>query len=76
MALKINHKAGIRHTFAARPDLKAVHVLPSGAHYFNLDHAEQALSEGEELTTLTPDSPELQPTAKEAQKPATSNFLF
>lgn len=71
MATKINHKAAIRHTFAARPDLKAVHVLPSGEHFFNLDHAEEALNEGEELTTLTPDSEELKATAKDAPKPAT-----
>lgn len=62
----IKHKAGIRETFAARPDLKAVHVLPSGEHYFNLDHAEKALAEGEELVTLAPDSEEL----KEDEKPA------
>lgn len=68
MATKVNHKAGIRHTFAARPDLKAVHILPSGEHYFDLDHAEQALAEGEELITLTPESEELKPTPKEAAK--------
>ncbi len=71
MATKINHKAAIRHTFAARPDLKEVHVLPSGEHFFNKAHAEEALAEGEELVTLMPDSDELKPTAKEAQKPAT-----
>ena len=71
MATKINHKAAIRHTFAARPDLKEVHILPSGEHYFNKDHANEALAEGDELVTLTPESPKLQPTAKEAQKPAT-----
>ena len=71
MATKINHKAGIRHTFAARPDLKEVHILPSGEHFFDKAHAEEALAEGEELVTLTPDSAELQPTGKEVQKPAT-----
>ena len=68
MATKINHKAGIRATFAARPDLKQVHLLPSGDHYFNLDHAEQALAEGEELVTLAPDSEELK--SKPNEKPA------
>ncbi|AWM31353.1 hypothetical protein [Hymenobacter nivis] len=62
----IKNKAGIRETFAARPDLKAVHVLPSGEHYFNLDHAEQALVEGEEITTLGPDADAL----KDDEKPA------
>lgn len=69
MATKVNHKAAIRHTFAARPDLKEVHLLPSGEHFFNRDHAEEALAEGEELVTLTPESDELKPTAKEVQKP-------
>lgn len=52
MALQINDKKGIRETFAARKDLKEVHVLPSGEHYFTLDHAKQALHESEEITTL------------------------
>ncbi len=59
MATQINHKAGIRDTFKARPDLKEVHILPSGEHYFNKAHAEQALAEGEELVTLASDSDEL-----------------
>ena len=62
----IKNKAGIRETFNACPDLKEVHILPSGEHYFNLDHAEQALVEGEEITTLAPDAEEL----KDDEKPA------
>ena len=68
MASLINNKAGIRATFKARPDLKAVHVLPTGAHYFNLDHAEEALQEGEEITTLAADSPELRDEEKPVKK--------
>ncbi|MBO2009178.1 hypothetical protein [Hymenobacter negativus] len=40
MATIINNKAGIRDTFAACPDLKAVYVLENGDHYFNKKHAE------------------------------------
>lgn len=71
MATKVNHKAGIRHTFAARPDLKEVHILPSGEHYFDLNHAKEALAEGEEVVTLTPESEELKPTTKGTEKSAT-----
>lgn len=66
MATQINDKAGIRATFAARKDLKEVHILPSGEHYFTKAHAETALAEGEELVTLVPEAEEL----KEDEKPA------
>ncbi|QKG56998.1 hypothetical protein GKZ68_10390 [Hymenobacter sp. BRD128] len=62
----INNKAGIRETFAARKDLKEVHILPSGEHYFDKLHATHALGEGQELVTLTSESDEL----KEDEKPA------
>jgi hypothetical protein len=65
MATKVNHKAAIRATFQARPDLKEVHILPSGEHFFNKDHATQALEEDGELVTLAPDADELKPTAKD-----------
>ena len=42
MATLINDKAGIRATFAARPDLKEVHVLENGTHFFNKAHVKQA----------------------------------
>lgn len=68
MALKIKNKQGIRETFDARKDLKEVHVLPTGEHYFNLDHAEVALQEGEEIITLKPEAPELLDEEKPAKK--------
>ena len=75
MATKINHKAGIRHTFDARPDLKEVHILPSGEHYFDLATATAALGEGEQLVTLTPQSDELKATAKAAPTPPAPTLL-
>ena len=67
------NKAGIRDTFKARPDLKAVHVLEDGRHFFDKKHAEQyarkkTSGEGDEaqevidekITTLKPDAKELQ----------------
>ncbi len=59
MPTKIKDKPGIRATFDARPDLQEVHILPSGEHYFNKDHAETALAKGQELVTLARDSDEL-----------------
>ncbi len=40
--MKINDKAGINATFAARPDLKKVHILETGAHFFNEEHAKHS----------------------------------
>lgn len=37
--MKINDKAGINATFAARPDFEKVHVLEDGRHFFNEEHA-------------------------------------
>lgn len=80
MALKIKNKAGIRDTFDARPDLKEVHILENGDHYFTKLHAEHAgrkKTEGEgeaakqvldeKITTLGRDAAELK---EEAEKPA------
>jgi hypothetical protein len=77
--MNINDKAGIRDTFAARPDLKAVHVLEDGRHFFNKLHAQHAakkktVGEGEDakeelaekITTLKPDAKELQDEAPKA----------
>ena len=70
--MKINHKAGIRETFAQLPALKEVYVLESGAHYFTKAHAEAAIGQDEKgklkgpLHTLKPDAKELQ----DEQKPA------
>lgn len=49
--LLINCRAGIRETFALRPDLKEVHVLPNGSHYFTVLPNE--LTEDMEVTTLS-----------------------
>jgi hypothetical protein len=85
MATKINDKAGIRATFAARPDLKHVHLLEDGTHYFNKSHAEhmgRKKTEGEgddakevldeEIVTLARDSDELKEEVakEEPAKPA------
>jgi len=72
MATKINDKAGIRATLAARPDLKQVHLLEDGMHFFNKSHAEhmgrkKIEGEGKEakevldenIVTLARDSDEL-----------------
>jgi hypothetical protein len=42
MPQKINDKAGIRETFAALPDLKKVHILEDGRHFFDEAHAKSA----------------------------------
>lgn len=81
MATKINDKAGIRATFATRPDLKAVHVLENGDHYFNKLHAEhmgrkKTEGEGEDakevldekITTIKRDDKQLEDEAPEAPK--------
>ncbi len=70
MALEIKDKAGIRATLKARPDLKEVHILPSGEHFFNKTHATETLTEGEELVTLAADADELKEEIAAPAKPA------
>ena len=59
--MHILHLADINHTFNLRPDLQKVYVLPNGDHYFDLDHAKQALPKGAEITALARNAKELQP---------------
>ena len=58
MALKINNRAGIRETFAARPDLTEVQVLASGEHYFTVPPVDATA--GQEVTVLQPGASELE----------------
>jgi hypothetical protein len=76
MAIKINHLAGIIETFEARPDLKKVHILADGRHFFNENHAKEAngytveTKDGKsknvlnkvEYKSYAPDAAELKPT--------------
>lgn len=40
--MKINDIKGINQTFAELPQLKKVHVLEDGRHFFNEQHAKEA----------------------------------
>lgn len=75
----INDKAGIRATFVATPQLKEVHVLENGDHYFTKAHAEhmgrkKTVGEGEDakqvldekITTYKRDAKELEDEAPKA----------
>ncbi len=77
MAQKINNLEGIKATFEAKPDLKKVHILADGRHFFNEQHAKEANGYTEkskdnkaertlnkvEYKTFAPDAAELNPTA-------------